>query len=439
MNLKKVLLITYYWPPSGGAGVQRMLKFAKYLPSYGFSPIVLTVDESQASYSFHDNSFLKDIPEECSVVRTSTFELFNLYKTINGKKEIPHSGFANESNPGLLQLVSRFIRGNFFVPDARKGWNRFAFKKACEIIEKENIETVITSSPPHSTQLIGLKLKKKYKIQWIADLRDPWTDIYYYKQMFHLPIIKRYDKYLERKVLEGADNLLVVSNDIRELFASKSRFDIFDKIQILPNGFDEDDFDASINPDLSFFTITYTGTLADSYPIDSFLNAYKRIISKYEDVKFRFRYFGKPSENLFHKIKKLDLLDNFVLEGYVSHNESVNSLLKSNILLLIIPDVEKNKGILTGKLFEYLGSCRKILCIGPVDGDAAKIIQECSAGKTFGYDDEENLFCYLVDLINDWKLGNVDSFGDQSVLKYSRKVLTGKLAESIILNPSGIK
>ena len=183
--MKKVLLITYYFPPSGGAGVQRWLKTIKYLPEFGVEAIVLTVDPAVASYPQVDESLCADVPSSLKVYTTKTKEILSLYKRVSPKREVPYGGFANEPNPTLLQKISRFIRGNFFLPDPRRGWNKYALAKAKEIIESEGITTVITTSPPHSTQLIGLELKKQYpNINWVADLRDPWTDIYYNSDLY---------------------------------------------------------------------------------------------------------------------------------------------------------------------------------------------------------------------------------------------------------------
>ena len=184
--MKKVLIITYYWPPSGGSGVQRWMYFAKYLPNFGVEPFVLTVNPVFASYKFIDESFLKKT-ESIRVFKTASSEPFNIYSKLIGKSKmeaIPQ-GFAGESNPGILQKFSRFVRGNFFIPDARKGWVKFAFNEAEKIIVREKIDLIITTGPPHSSHLIGLRLKKKFDIKWIADLRDPWTDIYYYKDLLH--------------------------------------------------------------------------------------------------------------------------------------------------------------------------------------------------------------------------------------------------------------
>lgn len=429
--MKKVLIITYYWPPSGGAGVQRMLKFVKYLGSFGIEPIVITVDENKASYQLTDKSLLKDIPENIRIIKTATFEPFEFYKLFGRKKEIPHSGFANESNPGLLQKIMRFIRGNFFIPDARKGWNKYAYKAAVDVLKKENIAAIITSSPPHSTQVLGLKLKKISKLPWIADLRDPWTDIYYYKQMLHTAIARKIDADLERAVLENSDAIMIVSQDIKRIFAAKTSTDISDKIHVIPNGYDEEDFEIEAVENKNEFSITYTGTFADIYVIDAFLDAFKKITETHINLNLKVKFIGKVSGNLEQKVEAANLVKYFSFKPYVPHNESVKALMNSTVLLMVIPKMEKNEGILTGKLFEYLGSEKPIICIGPAHGDAAQIIADCNAGKTFDYNDAEGIYNYLDKLILSYTKGEINQHKSLNVNKYSRRKLTGNLAEII--------
>jgi len=430
--MKKVLIITYYWPPSGGAGVQRMLKFVKYFPQFEIEPIVITVDESKASYQIIDKTLIDDIPSNVRVYRTSTFEPFEFYKIIGNKKEIPHSGFANETNPSLFQKFMRFIRGNFFIPDARKGWNKYAYNKAKEIINNEKIDAIITSSPPHSTQLIGLKLKKKFNMLWISDLRDPWTDIYFYKQLYHTKLARIIDAYFERKVLENSDAVIVVSDSIKKLFKNKSDKVFENKIYVIPNGFDEDDFlikNFSKNSDE--FIITYTGTYADIYFIDGFLYAFQKFISEFSNSKIKLKFIGKISESLIKKVNDLKIEKYVEFNDYLPHKESVNELINSSLLLLIIPKMDNNEGILTGKLFEYLGSGMQILCIGPVEGDASKIIKECNAGKTFDYYDSNNIFNYLREVYLSQKIYKPDF---DKINFFSRKNLTKKISELIDQN-----
>jgi len=278
--MKRVLILTYYWPPSGGPGVQRWLKFVKYLPHFGYEPIVLTVDPQKATYPVLDKSLLIEIPENLRIYHTSTREPYGLYKKLFRKKQVPYSGFANETGNGPINAVSRFIRGNLFVPDARIGWNRYAISRAIELIEKCQIETFITTSPPHSTQLAGVEIKNIFpQIRWIADLRDPWTDIYYYDKMLHLPWVKKKDLRYEKKVLEKADVIITVSDFLQNLFTEKFN-DVAakDKIKVITNGFDPDDFkDIKSVRNTDSFTVTYVGTIADNYNLNGFIKAWNML------------------------------------------------------------------------------------------------------------------------------------------------------------------
>jgi len=431
-SLNKVLVITYYWPPGGGAGVQRILKFVKYFPAFGIKPYVVTVREDKASYPDTDESLLNDVPKEAKIYRTDTFEPFGIYSKLLGKKSIP-TGFSNESHPGAFQKFSRFVRGNFFIPDARRGWIKFAFDEACKIIEKENIKTVITTSPPHSAQLVGLKLKKKYGfINWVADLRDPWTDIYYYNEFNHTSIAGRLDLKYERLVLENSDVITTVSRSLKDLFAKKSAKVDHGKIYVIPNGFDPDDFQYISENPADEFIITYTGTIADSYDPAVFFEALKKTIQKFPEVKFKLRFIGNPASSLIENIKKISLSDCLDLVATVTHERSVQYLLQSTILFLAIPCVKNDKGILTGKIFEYLAARKPIVCIGPSDGDAAVIIEECKAGMTFERDQENQITVYLEQLVNEWKMNRDLDIKNDNFKKYSRYSQAKELSELLV-------
>ena len=409
--MKKVLVITYYWPPSGGAGVQRWVKFIKYFKDQNINPFIISVDPDFASYPLIDNSLKNDIPDNTNVYLTKTNEPYSFYKKINNN-QTPYAGFANEGRPNFFQKIARFIRGNFFIPDSRKGWNNFAYKKAVEILEKENIDTVITTSPPHSTQLIGLKLKETQNIKWIADLRDPWTDIYYYKSMLHTKWAKQKDLNYEKRVIEKSDKVVVVSDSIKQLLLNKSNLVKESKIHIIPNGFDDDDFLVSSKNNNSKFLLSYVGTITKDYPLDSI----KKSIS---NLNINLEFTGKADEPT-----KLLLNEVASFNNHVKHKESINLLLASDMLLLVIPKISNNKGILTGKLFEYLGARKPILCIGPTDGDAAKIIEECKAGKIFDYSDENGIYDFI-----ETYMSNEFIFENKNYLKYSRRNLTKNLSK----------
>ncbi len=422
MIMKKVLIITYYWPPSGGAGVQRWLKFAKYLPEFGWQPIILTVDPKYASYPQRDNSLLTEVDSNCMVFTTKSFELYNLYKFVSGKKEVPYGGFANESKEGIFQKVSKFLRGNFLLPDPRKGWNKYAYKKATELIREYHIETVITTSPPHSTQLIGLKLKRNFPIQWIADLRDPWTDIYYYNQFKHTALARKTDQNYERKVVENADLLITVSEDVKRIFAEKSDLRIANKTFVIPNGFDEDDFKINILPAETRKVITYSGTISEAYPLESLLKALCLLPDELKS-QIIIRFVGKVPASIVDQFRSAGL--EIDLTGYVDHPRSIEYLFRSDLLLLVIPKVKNNKGILTGKFFEYLASQKPVLAIGPTDGDLAKIIQETKCGKLFDYDDMKGMRRFIQD-----KLSNPKELSSPELAnRYSRKELTRDLTK----------
>ena len=411
--MKKVLLITYYFPPSGGAGVQRWLKTIKYLPKYGVETIVLTVDPACASYPQIDESLCNEVPTLLKVYTTKTKEILSLYKRVSPSKQVPYGGFANEPNPTMLQKISRFIRGNFFLPDPRRGWNKYALKKAKEIIENEGITTFITTSPPHSTQLIGLELKKQYpNINWIADLRDPWTDIYYNQDLYPTSWAQKHNLKYERSVLMGADKIITVSEDCKCLFAEKAP--VADKIFVVPNGYDENDFKekrvekGEITPN---YILSYVGVLAPQYD----LLPLKKLVQGRTDIKLRF--VGVVSEEIQQEIESWGVHTEFI--PYVSHKEAIEYMQASDVLLLFIPNVPNNEGILTGKLFEYLAAKRKILLFGPEEGDAMKLISECSAGE-----------CFTKDF-------NLDNFlkkpykGNDKVKSYSREALAGKIVSII--------
>lgn len=416
--MQKVLIVTYYWPPGSGAGVQRWLKFSRYLPQYGWDPFILTVDPQYAAYPAIDNSMTSEVPENLIVHKTKANDFFRYYK--KDKSRIPSSGFASDEEKGFKSLITRFIRGNFFIPDPRRGWNRYAFKKACEIIESQKINHVITTSPPHSTQLIGLKLKRKYpSIKWIADLRDPWTDIYYYKEFYPTWLSHFIDSSYEKSVLQSADRIITVGKSLKELFCSKLQA-LESKFEVITNGFDEEDFAGLVSSKPGIFTISYIGTLSDSYPLTGFLNALK--IFGGNGRNFRLKFVGTVSPKQKETILSSSAGSKTEFVKYSSHSTAIRYMLDSSALLLIIPDHRSSRSIITGKLFEYIASGSPIICIGPAGGDAAEIIANHVAGKTFHYSEEGPINDYLNFIADNPVQKPVN------VSELSRKILTGRLA-----------
>lgn len=415
-----MLIITYYWPPSGGAGVQRWLKFAKYLPEFGYEVHVLTVRPDRATYPQIDESLLKQVPENVTVHCSDATNPFAIYSVFG--KGAPSSGFANDDVSGfkgLIKTLARFVRGNVFIPDPRKGWNRFAIKKANELIDSLGIETVVTTSPPHSTQLIGLELKRKKNIRWIADMRDPWTKIYYVSELLQTKWAQNRNASLERQVLENADKVVTVSHTLAEEFCELAPALKRENLEVIPNGFDEDDFQVSV-PLEEQFTIGYMGTITEQYDIDSLL---KSIGTGNLDVGFRF--IGDVQAGLRNRLGEVAARCEFT--GYLNHDKAIEKAASCSILLLVIPKVEANKGILTGKIFEYLALKRPILAIGPIDGDAARILTETGAGKMFDYSDMDGVSNFLQQNVRQFQTGELPSAAS-GIHTYSRKGLTGQLA-----------
>lgn len=420
---KKVLIITYYWPPAGGPGVQRWLKFTKYLPEFGYEPVILTVDPKQAEYPLRDTSLEKEIREGQLVYYSDDSGFYKLYKKFTGSPSAPYSGFVNETTPNLKQKIARFIRGNFFLPDARTGWNKYAYPMALRIIREHSIDMVITTGPPMSTHLVGLKLQQKHRLFWVADFRDPWTDIYYYNKMYPTLLARKIDSGYERDVLIKADRVVTVSDYIRHQLLGKSTSIPPEKISVIPNGFDPADFQEHIAKE-PVFTISYTGTLASDYTPDGFMGAITKLAGEYP---FRLNFTGKTDPAIYSRISE-KLGDRVTQQSFVPHAEVTRIMQSASLLLLIIPNMPGNEGNLTGKLFEYLGSGTPILCLGPPHGEAAKIIRECQAGETFDYYDEAGILTFLKNQIQLFPDSGC-SGRLESVQRYSRKSLTRLLAQ----------
>lgn len=429
--MNKVLIISYYWPPSGGAGVQRWLKFVKYLPQEGIEPIVLTIHPEFAAYPVLDESFKKDINPELKIHKTKATDYYKLYSVFKRNKQVPHGGIPPKSKSFKIRL-SLALRNHFFIPDPRIGWNKYAFKKAMEIIQKESIKTVITTSPPHSTQLIGLKVKKAFpNINWVADLRDPWTDIYFYKNLNHSRWSDRQNRKKEKMVLLKADELIVVSQGMKDLFINKGLEGNRNKIHVIPNGYDSEDFILQSKISNERATISYIGTLNDDYDISGFIDALVRISNENEN-RIEFQFLGQLPKNIETAIESAGLKGVLNYKGYVEHSEAVKHAFSSDLLLLVVPNVTDNKGIITGKLFEYIATGNPIICLGPKNGDAAMILREGGFGECFDYSDVNAIYEFLQRCLIE---KSITSGNPTDRYKYSRKSLTNDLAK--LLNRLG--
>lgn len=431
---KKVLIITYYWPPSGGSGVQRWLKFVKYLPKNGWIPYVYTPENP--SFNVKDESLLKDIPNEAIVIKRKIWEpysLLNIFKSKNLKNSNVSMGSAR--NKSLKFKLAMWIRTNFFFPDPRLFWVKPSYKFLKKYIIEENISHIVTSGPPHSLHLIGKKLKTKFKnkITWITDFRDPWSQIYYKDDILMSTFIKKRLLKLEKKTIQQCDLLITVSNSLKkefiELGADKN------KAHVITNGYDNSDLsieELKQEKENNKFTLTYVGTLPEFSNPEILWDVLKKLKESnfINEDNFELKFIGNINQIVKDCLTK-NKLDSIVdFKGVIPHGEISKHFYSSNILLLLIPNTQNSKGILTGKLFEYLASKKQILAFGNPDGDVQKILDKTNSGKVFSYvqnsSNENNLINFIK---SSFKIeSELKKVNIVEIEKYSRENLTQELA-----------
>ena len=415
----KVLIITYYWPPAGGSGVQRWLKFVKYLQDFGIEPIVYTVDN--ANYPKEDSTLLKEVPENIKILKQPIWEPTNLL--FWKKKNAVKKGISNVSKGGFLS----FIRGNFFIPDPKVFWVKPSVKFLQKYILEHKIDTIISTGPPHSMHLIAQKLHQKNNIKWIADFRDPWTSLYYNTDFNQLNSAKNINLKLETSVLKNADCILTVSNHLKKQFATIAK-----NVQVITNGFDDEVLSENILVLDKKFTISYIGLLPKQSNPKVLFSVINQLCLENKDFKMdlQLNFIGDIADEVKLEIENTNLLENASFTGYVSHKKAIEFQMKAQVLLLLIPNVVNNKGILTGKLFEYLTAKRPILAIGPEDGDLATILKETNAGTISGFNNSEKLKAEILHLYQQYKTDGLE-VSSKNINKYHRKELTQQLATII--------
>lgn len=434
--MKKILIITYYWPPSGGSGVQRWMYFAKYLPDFGFEPFVLTVDPLFASYKFIDESFQKNIAS-IRVFKTASSEPFNIYSKLIGKskEEAIPQGFTGESNPGILQKLSRFVRGNFFIPDARRGWVKYAIKEAEKIITREKLDIVITTGPPHSSHLIGLRLKKKFNLKWIADFRDPWTELYYNRLFYRTPIAKSIDRKLEQKVLNEADLILTIGPSMARMLMKKigKKNENAEKVSYIYNGYDQEVF-SNLKKDNTndCFTICHLGILSDNQPIDGFIEGMRRLYDSNDIINqpVKLQLIGKIAPGILIKLRSEIPELKLEIKDYMPHEEAMQQIMNADLLFNSLAEVPNGKYLVSGKLMEYIATGNPILCLGDENGDAAFLLNQFKDAKVFDRLNVDGIYRHILKIYNLWKSGEKNA---ELILneKYSRYDTTRQLAEII--------
>lgn len=428
--MKKVLILTYYWPPSGGAGVQRWLKFVKYMRDYGWEPVVYTVENGEMPVV--DNSLEKDVPPGVVVLKTPIWEPYTIYKRFIGRKKDDkiNASFLNENKKaGLTEKISVWIRGNFFIPDARKFWIKPSVTYLSDYISKHKIEHVISSGPPHSMHLIALGLKKKFtELKWVADFRDPWTNIDFYQKLMLSKWADTKHHRQELSVLKNADVVLSVgkmmSDEFEEMLERSGETDP-GKFKVISNGFDETDVNKEGEAKDKKFSIAHIGTLVKDRNPDILWKVLGKLVKENQEFRkqLEIKLVGKIDIYVKEQIKTYGL-NSFVKKiEYLPHDEVIKEQQRSRVLLLLVNNTKNAKGILTGKFFEYMASGAPILAIGPVDGDLAEIIHETNSGLISGFEDEEQ----LKKNIEAYFTGKTLTRSEAAIGRYSRKELTRKL------------
>lgn len=423
--MKKVLIIAYYWPPAGGPGVQRWLKFVKYLRDFKIEPVVYVPENPE--YPLIDTSLLNEVPEGITVYKQPIFEPYRFASFLSKKKTKQiSSGIIQTKNQSITEKLLLWIRGNFFIPDARKYWVRPSVTYLHGILEQEGIETIVTTGPPHSVHLIGHYLKEFNKVQWIADFRDPWTSIGYHKKLKLTNFAKERHKELERLVLNSADKIVVTSATTKREFRQLSS----KPIKVITNGYDTNRPTEVVLDEQ--FTISHIGSMLTGRNPENLWQVLSELIKEHESLKkqLRLQFIGVLSKDVFMSLEAYGLEPFVTVVGYVGHDVAIRYQQQSQVLLLAEINSEETRGIIPGKLFEYMASGRPILGLGPKDWEVAAIVSQTKTGAIFEYASHNDLKNVLLNWFHQYENKDlrVNSVG---VDTYSRRELTRQLAAYI--------
>jgi len=422
--MKKVLIVSYYFPPAGGPGVQRWLKFVKYLPDFQFEPIVYV--PQNPTYPIVDEGLLAEVSDQLTLLKQPILEPYGLASFFSKKKinNISAGIIPSYKKQSFIEKIALFVRGNLFIPDARVFWVKPSVTYLREYCQFNTIDTIITTGPPHSLHLIGLALQKQMGIKWVADFRDPWTTIGYHKALKILPWAQRKHKRLEQQVLQAADAIIVTSATTKTEFESITTR----PIEVITNG-----YDISTEPSLQLdakFSLAHIGSLLSARNPIVLWEALAELLQELPDLAqhLQLNFIGTTSQEIKDALAHYGLANYMHDFGYVSHQEAVRFQKESQVLLLIEIDSPDTKLILPGKLFEYLVSSRPILAMGPAGSDFASIITETQTGAFFNYAQKREVKAYIQSCYSDYLAGNL-KVSPHGIEKYARKNLTKQLAQ----------
>lgn len=404
--------------------MQRWLKFVKYLPSFDVTPVVYTV--KNPDYAIKDESLIAEVPNDIQVIRESIWEPNAILSRFNPKEKQKSAGFI-DPDPSFFGRQLQYIRANFFIPDARKFWIKPSVKKLTPFVLENKIDVVITTGPPHSLHLIGAEIKNRTGVKWLADFRDPWTNIDYFHSLPLTQKAKERHYKLETMVLKQADAVTVVGNSMKKEFGDRN-----DHVYVLTNGFDEMQKTEAVLLDKKF-SICHIGMMnADRNP-KVLWQALKELTEASADFKkdLVVKLIGKCDREVYQSVSDFGLTDYVSFVAYVPHKDVLRFQRSAQVLLLAVNNVPSAKSLITGKIFEYLQSQRPVIGIGPVDGDLADILNETEAGQMVDFEDVYSLKELIKSHYSLYKSGKLKG-ETKNIDRYHRKHLSGELAE--ILN-----
>jgi hypothetical protein len=425
VNSKVVLIVTYYWPPAGGPGVQRWLNFARWLPESGIVPIIYTPENP--SYPLIDETLISQVPVDMQILRTRIKEPYRIAEWLNPKsKEYKAGLFEENAKQSLLTRFQVYVRGNYFIPDARKFWVKPSVKFLSDYLIEHKIDRLITTGPPHSMHLIGLELKKQNpNLKWMADFRDPWTQISYHKALKLTKNSRRKHQNLEKAVLQSADCIIATSftdaKSYRKLGARRT--------EVITNGYEAADFEFQKIVQNENFRITYSGNLEMARNPLVLWQALRELTIENQGFRneLKLNFYGNISTGVEESLVENKLEDFVVKHGYVSHQQSVEGIVNAELLFLTNFQDEASKGIIPGKLFEYLAAQNPILALGPPKGDVSEILNQTGAGEYFVHSDLEGVKNYIIEIYHRFK-SEQGSLKTKGYEQFSRSETTKKLA-----------
>lgn len=419
--MKKVLIISYYWPPAGGISVLRTLKFAKYLNKFGWEPIIYA--PKNANYPYLDQENFKDLPPNITVIRKKIIEPFGLFKLLTGRKKNDSSNpvYAKEKT-NILDNLSIWIRGNFFIPDARYLWIKPSVRFLKKYLKKHPVDAILTDGPPHTNTVIGMQLSQKLQVPFLADFQDPWTQVDYYKMM---KIGKHADKKhhkLEQAVFKTAKKITIASptwaKDMESIGAKN--------VDVIYYGYDEDDFKDLKKINNNTFSILHAGILGYDRNSEVFFKVLKDIFQKSPHLKekVKLNFAGIIDISVKKSIEKNNLLSNLNNPGNLPRKDVLNLMINANLLLLPINKSDNGKGRLPGKLYEYLRAQVPIFALGEKNSDVEKILNQTKAGKLFEYNDYQGIYNFLDSIFNNrFQFSpDIDAIKNFTVEKQTQKI-----------------